>query len=102
VDALTKPRRLRPGDTVAVVSPSFGAVGLWPHRVERAIAYLEFLGLQVRLMPNASRSEGWVSAPPEDRIADLHAAFANDKVAAVLCGIGGNDSNQLLPCSTST
>ena len=97
MEALTKPRRVRPGDTVAVVSPSFGAVGRWPHRVERATAYLESLGLKVRLMPNAARSEGWASAPPEDRVADLHAAFADDDVAVVLCGIGGNHSNRLLP-----
>jgi muramoyltetrapeptide carboxypeptidase len=88
---------VRTGDTVAVVSPSFGAVGRWPHRVERATSYLESLGLQVRLMPNASRSEGWASAPPADRVADLHAAFEDDEVAVVLCGIGGNHSNQLLP-----
>jgi muramoyltetrapeptide carboxypeptidase len=95
--SLTKPRRLRLGDTVAIVSPAFGAVGRWPHRVERATAYLESLGLAVRLMPNASRSDGWASASPQERVADLHAAFADDEVACVLCGIGGNHSNQLLP-----
>jgi muramoyltetrapeptide carboxypeptidase len=94
---LAKPRRVRPGDTVAVVSPSFGAVGQWPHRVERGTAYLESLGLDVRLMPNAARSDGWASASPEDRVRDLHAAFEDDEVAVVLCGIGGNHSNQLLP-----
>ena len=97
MEQLTKPRRIRPGDTVAVVSPAFGAVGRWPHRVERATAYLESLGLRVRLMPNAARSEGWASASPEERVADLHEAFADDEVAVVLAGIGGNHANQLLP-----
>jgi muramoyltetrapeptide carboxypeptidase LdcA involved in peptidoglycan recycling len=97
VEPLTKPRRVLRGETVAVVSPAFGAVGRWPHRVERATAYLASLGLEVRLMPNASRSEGWASAPPEDRVADLHVAFTDDEVAVVLCGIGGNHANQLLP-----
>jgi muramoyltetrapeptide carboxypeptidase len=97
MEALTRPRRVRPGDTVAVVSPAFGAVGRWPHRVERATAYLESLGVTVRLMTNASRSDGWASAPPEARVADLHEAFADDEVAVVLAGIGGNHSNQLLP-----
>lgn len=94
---LTRPPRVRPGDTVAVVSPSFGAVGRWPHRVERATAYLESLGLKVCVMPNAARSEGWASAPPEARVEDLHQAFLDDEVAVVLAGIGGNHSNQLLP-----
>jgi muramoyltetrapeptide carboxypeptidase len=92
-----KPPRVRPGDAVAVVSPSFGAVGRWPHRVERATAYLESLGLEVRLMPNAARSESWISAPAEARADDLHRAFLDEEVAVVLAGIGGNHSNQLVP-----
>jgi len=95
--ALRRPPRVRPGDTVAIVSPSFGAVGAWPHRVERGTAYLEGLGLRVRVMPNAARNEGWASASPADRVADLHEAFLDDEAAVVLAGIGGNHSNQLLP-----
>ena len=95
---LTKPPRVRPGDTVAIVSPSFGAVGQWPHRVRQATTYLEeSLELKVRVMPNAARSEGWASASPQARVDDLHQAFLDDEVAVVLAGIGGNHSNQLLP-----
>jgi muramoyltetrapeptide carboxypeptidase len=83
--------------TVALVSPSYGALGAWPHRVERAVAYLESLGLKPRAMPHAARNEGWASAPPEARAEDLHAAFSDDEVGVVLCGIGGNHSNQVLP-----
>jgi muramoyltetrapeptide carboxypeptidase len=97
VQPLTKPPRVRAGDTVAVVSPSFGAVGRWPHRVERATTYLASLGLNVRPMRNAARDEGWASAPPEARASDLHAAFADDDVGVVLASIGGNHSNQVLP-----
>jgi muramoyltetrapeptide carboxypeptidase LdcA involved in peptidoglycan recycling len=82
---------------VAVVSPSFGAPGAWPHRAHRGRAYLESLGLNVRLMPNADRVDSWVSAPAEARAADLHDAFADDSVAVVLSSIGGNHSNQVLP-----
>jgi muramoyltetrapeptide carboxypeptidase len=94
---LTRPARVRPGDTVAIVSPAFGAVGRWPHRVERATRYLESLELKVRVMPNAARSDGWASAPPRARADDLHEAFADEDVRVVLAGIGGNHSNQLLP-----
>jgi muramoyltetrapeptide carboxypeptidase LdcA involved in peptidoglycan recycling len=97
MERLARPPRVRPGDTVAVVSPAFGAVGRFPHRTDRGVAYLEWLGLTVRLMPNATRSDGWASAPPEARADDLHAAFADESVAVVLCGIGGNHANQLLP-----
>jgi len=91
------PRRVRDGDTVAVVSPSFGAVGLFPHRTERATAYLESLGLRVRLMPHAAETAGWVSSSAANRVADIHEAFSDDQVSAIVCGIGGLHANQLLP-----
>lgn len=91
------PSRLKPGDTVAIVSPSFGAVGAWPHRTERGAAYLRELGLEVKVMPNAARNDSWISAPAAERVDDLHQAFADPEVKAILCGIGGNHCNQLLP-----
>jgi muramoyltetrapeptide carboxypeptidase LdcA involved in peptidoglycan recycling len=94
---LVRPFRVRPGDTVAVVSPSFGAIGMFPHRVERARDYLGSIGLKVRLMPNAAHTDGWASAPAEARAEDIHLAFLDEEVAVVLAGIGGNHSNQLLP-----
>ena len=94
---MTAPRRLRPGDTVAIVSPSAPSAGLFPHRVERATAYLEALGLRVALMPNALNVTGWTAGTPQERAADLHRAFLDDGFAAVLAAIGGNHSNELLP-----
>jgi muramoyltetrapeptide carboxypeptidase len=91
------PRRVRPGDTVAVVSPSAPAVARWPHRVERGVAYLESLGLRAQVMPNAAGNRGWLSGTADERAADLHAAFADPDVAVVLAAIGGNHSNELLP-----
>lgn len=91
------PARVREEDTVAVVSPSFGAAGLFPHRTERGIAYLESLGLRVRLMSHATETAGWASSSAASRVADIHEAFSDDQIAAVVCGIGGLHSNQLLP-----
>lgn len=48
-------------------------------------------------MPNAQRNDSWVSALPQERADDLHRAFGDPEVKLVLCGIGGNHSNQLLP-----
>src|SRR5579872_2211833 len=91
------PRRLHEGDTVAIVSPSWGAIGEYPHRKQRGVAYLESLGLRVKLMPHAAETSGWVSSPATHRLADLHQAFGDPNIAAVVCAIGGNHSNQLLP-----
>ena len=91
------PPPIEAGSAVAVVSPSFGAVGRWPHRVKQATKYLESLGLWVKVMPNAERQDGWVSASGAERADDLHRAFADDEVSVVVASIGGNHSNQLLP-----
>ena len=91
------PPRVAEGDAVAVVSPSFGGIGRWPHRTERGVEYLRSLGLKVKLMPHAARHGSWVSASPEERAADLHSAFVDDEVKVIIAGIGGNHTNQLLP-----
>jgi muramoyltetrapeptide carboxypeptidase LdcA involved in peptidoglycan recycling len=98
------PRRLRPGDTVAVISPAMPAIGLWPHRARQGIAYLESLGLRVKLMPNAAAvatglDSQWAftAGSPAQRVDDIHAAFADPEVAAVIAAIGGDACNQLLP-----
>lgn len=94
---LTIPPPLETGDKVAVISPSFGAVGRWPHRTERGLAYLRSIGLEPALMDHAARNDSWVSASAEERAADIHQAFSDPRVGLVLCGIGGNHSNQVIP-----
>lgn len=93
------PRPVRPGETVAVVSPSAPGISRWPHRVENGTRYLEGLGLRIRVMPNASRGGDfpWLSASAEARAEDINAAFADSSVSVVLSAIGGNHSVQLLP-----
>jgi len=79
------------------VSPAFPAVARYPHRVERARAYLESLELRMKLMPNAALDGAWAAGSGAQRADDINAAFADDEVAVVLCGLGGNHSNQILP-----
>ncbi len=92
-----KPRVLRKGDTIGIISPSSGAAGLFPHRVERGRAALESLGFRVVLAEHAMGRRGWVSGTPEERAADLHRMFADPDVKAVMAAIGGDHSGQLLP-----
>ncbi|MPZ91130.1 MAG: hypothetical protein GEU68_05800 [Actinobacteria bacterium] len=91
------PPRVVAGDTVAIASPSWGALGRWPHRLKRGAAYLESLGLKVKIMPNALKSEGWVAGTPQERADDVNAAFADPDIDVVMAAIGGNHSNQVAP-----
>jgi muramoyltetrapeptide carboxypeptidase LdcA involved in peptidoglycan recycling len=88
-----KPNRLRTGDVVAVVSPSWGGPALFPATYEAGLATLRSLGLLVREFPSARAA----NASVDDRVRDLHAAFADKSIRAIIASIGGDDSARLLP-----
>ncbi len=92
-----KPERLRSGDTISVVSPSWGGAGAFPHRVEQAIEQVHALGFQVRLAPHALNQHGHVSDLPENRAQDINQMFADPRVKMILAAIGGDHSCQILP-----
>jgi muramoyltetrapeptide carboxypeptidase len=96
-DGVLLPPALEPGDTVAVVSPSWGGAAELPAPYRRGLEVLRAHGFEVRAMPNAEGRRGWVSGTPEERVEDLHGAFAAPTVRAVVCAIGGLHSAQLLP-----
>ncbi len=94
---MIKPPRLKPGDTIGIVSPSWGGAGAFPHRVEQGIRQLEGMGFKVKLAPHALGQHGFVSATPEHRASDLHTLFADPQVKAILAAIGGDHACHLLP-----
>lgn len=93
---LINPAVLQPGDVVGIVAPSSGLAGVFPHRAERGEAMLREIGLQVKYGTYARQVRGYVSGTPEERASDIHAAFTDPEVKAILCTIGGNHANQVL------
>ena len=88
---------LRSGDVIGIVSPSwFGGDAFLP-RARRGIAMLERLGYRVRIGEHAFNNAGIVSDTAANRVADLHAMFADPDVRMVLASIGGDHSCHLLP-----
>ena len=92
-----RPPRLRTGDTVGIVSPSWGGAGMFPHRVERGAQHLESLGFKVKIAPHALNQLGFVSDTPQNRADDIHSMFADPEVKAIVATIGGDHSCHLLP-----
>ena len=92
---------LGPGARIAIIAPSWGGIGHLPDRTTRALNALRALGVDPVLMPHASAAADdlrpWVSAAAQQRATDLHAAFADPHVDAVLWAIGGDHSAQMLP-----
>lgn len=93
--AFTKPPALRPGATLAVISPAST-----PKRelVERGLAELEAAGYRVRLGKYAlGGGPLYYAGTLSQRLEDLHAAFADASVDGILCTRGGWGSAELLP-----
>jgi muramoyltetrapeptide carboxypeptidase len=93
---LINPNRLAKGDLISIVSPSAGIANIFPNRVERGIKQLENMGYKVKVEKNALNKEKWLSGTIEDRVNDIHDAFIDKEVKAIICSIGGNHSNQIL------
>jgi len=90
------PNKLKPGDEVRVVSPSSG-LGFIPGDLRRVAAErLEGLGLRVSYGGAGEVLDRFESSPAEERVSELHEAFADDGVRGMLTIIGGYNSNQLL------
>jgi muramoyltetrapeptide carboxypeptidase LdcA involved in peptidoglycan recycling len=92
-----KARHLESGDTIGIISPSWGGAGFFPHRVELGVKALESLGFRVKIAPHALNHKGAVSDTAENRVEDMHAMFADSQVKAIVAAIGGDHSCHLLP-----
>jgi muramoyltetrapeptide carboxypeptidase LdcA involved in peptidoglycan recycling len=95
---LVKPRALRVGDTVAVISLSSGLSAAFPHRDEAGKRQLaKTFGVRVVDTPNALRDNTFLRANPQARADDLHWALTNEDVAGIVTTIGGDDSIRTVP-----
>ena len=83
------------GATLAIIAPAgppqMGQLALVP-------ALLEAHGFKAKIFPGCAgpTALGFLAASDEQRLADLHAAFADPAVAAVLCLRGGYGCQRLL------
>jgi muramoyltetrapeptide carboxypeptidase len=90
-----KPRALRQGATLAVISPASTPKA---DLVHRGIAHLHSLGYKTMLGAHALDSGPlYYAGAIEDRLNDLHAAFADPAIDGIICTRGGWGSAELLP-----
>ncbi len=95
---LIKPRRLKEGSVVAVVSPSLAGPYVFPRVYEHALSVLkEELGLEVVEMEHTRKPNYYIRLNPHLRAQDINDAFNDPGIDAVLATIGGDDSMRVLP-----
>jgi muramoyltetrapeptide carboxypeptidase LdcA involved in peptidoglycan recycling len=80
--------KLRRGDKVAILSPSFAGPAVWPHVYELG---LQRIRDEFGLVPVEYPTTKQLNAPSADRARDLIAAFENPDIKAVIATLGGDD-----------
>jgi len=91
------PKALTKGDTIAFVSPSARLNDVLPAPLSRGKTWLESIGYHVKII--------FTPIPPQSRVGDsvrircdeLHSAFRDSSIAAIICTIGGSHANEILP-----
>lgn len=92
------PDKLKCGDEIRVIAPSRSMKILKEDTIKLAKSRLEELGFKVSFGKNVMNSvnDDYKCASIEDRVSDLHEAFADKNVKAILTVIGGYNVNQIL------
>ena len=90
-----KPQRLKPGDTLALVSPS-GASAV-RFEVTLVKESLEALGFKVKFADHLFDRYGYLGGTDEARASDLKAQFADPSAAGIVAVRGGWGCARLLP-----
>ncbi len=90
-----KPPPLKPNDVIGVIAP--GSAPSSPEKIDKGIRYLERLGYRVKLGKHAKNVHGYLAGRDAERLADLHAMFADHSVKAIFMARGGYGTPRLLP-----
>ncbi len=93
-----KPNRLKVGDTVAVLSPSWGGPSVFPHVFDLGLRNIESrFGLKIKEFKTARLPNSNLYENPRLRAEDINRAFADTEVKGIFASIGGDDSVRILP-----
>ena len=93
--SLIKPKRLAPGQTIGLVTPSTYVSD--PDELRTAVRTIEHFGCKVKMGQFVKRKLGYLGGTIEERAADVNAMFADPGVDAVFAIRGGYGSAQILP-----
>ncbi len=95
VPSKIKPRALKPGDTMAIVSPAS------PIDEERLLKGCKLIedgaGIKTKLYSHVYDEAGYLAGADQDRAKDLMEAFLDPEVSAIMCSRGGYGCARLFP-----
>jgi muramoyltetrapeptide carboxypeptidase len=89
----THPEYLKPGDEVAIISPSFC---IEEKKLIESVSFLEKWGLKVRIGKNSLKAEGPFAGSDEERLSDLQEVTDDPSIRAVFCSRGGYGVSKII------
>ena len=90
---INKPNKLKNGDTIAIIAP---AGNVEKDKILNSVRYFENLGYKIKLGKNIFNQDRYLAGTDEERLNDLHEAFADNEVKAIFCARGGYGSIRLI------
>lgn len=90
------PKRLKKGDEIRVIAPSISLSSIKEDIIQKSLEFLQSQGFKISFGKNAKEIDEFYSSSIESRLDDLHNAFLDKNVSAILTAKGGFNSNELL------
>lgn len=90
---LIKPKQLNNGDKIAIIAPS-GPVDI--EKIHIAKKYFEEKGFVVELGKKINNKQDYLAGNDCDRLEDLHNAFLDKEIKAIICARGGYGALRLI------
>ena len=91
------PQKLNYGDEIRIIAPSSSLTRVRSDIFESALAFLQEQGFNVTFSKNCRETNMFLSSSVRSRVDDIHEAFADKNVKAVMACIGGFNANEILP-----
>jgi len=96
---LLKPKSVRKGDMVGLFTPSWPGHVILQDKYQHSLRELQRIGFRYKegSLTGTSLSQGYRSAPPQERAAELMELVRDPDISLLMATIGGNNSASLIP-----
>ncbi len=93
-EKIVKPKRLKRGDTIAIIAPSSG---ISESALAKSLQNMADLGFNIKIGKHTMSVNGFLAGNDKERLEDLHWAFGDKTVDAIWCVRGGYGATRFLP-----
>jgi muramoyltetrapeptide carboxypeptidase len=92
---IVKPKRLKKGDTIGIVSPAAPVYGA--EKIEIMKESMEALGFKVKISEHVTDRWGYFAGEDKLRAKEVNRMFSDSKVDGIVCARGGWGCSRILP-----